>query len=441
MKKINFFIPTIIVTVLTFNTISCTKTDLTPVTQQISSLQKQNDSLLLLVISLQKSIDSVYSQATLNTSLLNSINGKISSLQTSVSGLISSIATLNTKIDSSNFNINLIQSQLLTLTNQYQSLSSQISSVFSVINIKIDSLSGMINTDTKLLNNLQTQYLVTQIKVDSILLAIRYNNQLLVTNNSNISQIQTQLISLTTEYNNVIILLNQLIYLIDIQMGLSNGLVAYYPFTGNANDVSGNNLNGIVNGAILTTDRYGTANSAYSFNGVNNYIQISHDTSLNTLPISISIWFYYDATSQTNNNGTSLLSKYSGASWNGWNIQISPANSGSINPWYVSSRNNNVIGGYGNPPFYVGNVGDLRWHNVVFTVDSSNGGNLYLDGSLVSTRLWVGTAIKTNNTWPMYFGLYPDPIAGNVYFKGKIDETRIYRRILSQSEISYLAAH
>ena len=46
---------------------------------------------------------------------------------------------------------------------------------------------------------------------------------------------------------------------------LQNGLVAFYPFCGNANDESGNGNNGTVNGATLTTDRFGNLNSAYSF--------------------------------------------------------------------------------------------------------------------------------------------------------------------------------
>ena len=46
----------------------------------------------------------------------------------------------------------------------------------------------------------------------------------------------------------------------------TNGLVAYYPFNGNANDASGNGNNGTVNGATLTTDRFGDVGKAYSFN-------------------------------------------------------------------------------------------------------------------------------------------------------------------------------
>ena len=49
----------------------------------------------------------------------------------------------------------------------------------------------------------------------------------------------------------------------NLPANLQNGLVAYYPFCGNANDISGNGNNGIVNGATLTTDRFGNSNSAY----------------------------------------------------------------------------------------------------------------------------------------------------------------------------------
>ncbi len=54
----------------------------------------------------------------------------------------------------------------------------------------------------------------------------------------------------------------------------TNGLVGYWTFNGNANDESGNGNNGAVNGATLTTDRFGNANSAYSFSG-SEYIDIN----------------------------------------------------------------------------------------------------------------------------------------------------------------------
>src|SRR6187397_3320545 len=65
------------------------------------------------------------------------------------------------------------------------------------------------------------------------------------------------------------------------QVDLSKGLMAYYPFNGNANDASGNGNNPIFNNATLTADYYGNTNSAYYFNGVNNYIEIPNSPSLN----------------------------------------------------------------------------------------------------------------------------------------------------------------
>ncbi|MFM8685494.1 MAG: hypothetical protein ACKODJ_02965, partial [Bacteroidota bacterium] len=52
-----------------------------------------------------------------------------------------------------------------------------------------------------------------------------------------------------------------------IHGSLRNGLVGYWPFIGNANDESGNGNHGIVNGATLTSDRFGNQNSAYDFDG------------------------------------------------------------------------------------------------------------------------------------------------------------------------------
>ena len=59
---------------------------------------------------------------------------------------------------------------------------------------------------------------------------------------------------------------------------LTNGLVAYYPFNGNANDASGNGNDGTVQGAVPTTDRFGNANSAYAFDGLTDYIELPLNT-------------------------------------------------------------------------------------------------------------------------------------------------------------------
>ena len=75
----------------------------------------------------------------------------------------------------------------------------------------------------------------------------------------------------------------------------TNGLVGWWPFNGNANDESGNGNNGTVTGATLTTDRFGVANKAYSFNGVTNNINIPNSNcgAFGQSSFTCSVWCKY----------------------------------------------------------------------------------------------------------------------------------------------------
>ena len=68
---------------------------------------------------------------------------------------------------------------------------------------------------------------------------------------------------------------------------LSNGLVAHWNFNGNANDISGNNLNGVVTGATLTAGYNGIANTAYQFNGTGDHIDVAYNSLMNLDSFSI----------------------------------------------------------------------------------------------------------------------------------------------------------
>ena len=71
----------------------------------------------------------------------------------------------------------------------------------------------------------------------------------------------------------------------------NNELLASYPFSGNANDETGNGQNGIVNGAVPTSDRFGNSNSAFSFDGVDDYIEIpDFDPTGGSNYITVSWW-------------------------------------------------------------------------------------------------------------------------------------------------------
>ena len=83
------------------------------------------------------------------------------------------------------------------------------------------------------------------------------------------------------------------------QVNLTQGLIAYYPFNGNANDASSNGNNGSPqNGVQITSDRFGNANSAYQFDGINDYITIPGANSLNPTN-AMSVALYFNASQNT----------------------------------------------------------------------------------------------------------------------------------------------
>jgi hypothetical protein len=87
------------------------------------------------------------------------------------------------------------------------------------------------------------------------------------------------------------------------QSFLTNGLAAYYPFNGNANDASGGGKNGTVYGATLTPDRFGNANQAYLFGGTA-YITVPFNSAFFSNDFTASVWFNaYDI----NNSWPTLL--------------------------------------------------------------------------------------------------------------------------------------
>src|SRR5439155_13591662 len=90
------------------------------------------------------------------------------------------------------------------------------------------------------------------------------------------------------------------------QSFLTNGLVAYYLFSGNANDVSGNGNNGTIYGASLAPDRFGTPNSAYAFDGSSSVIRVPDSPSLRiTNDVTVTCWLNFS----TNLNEVKLVGK------------------------------------------------------------------------------------------------------------------------------------
>lgn len=204
---------------------------------------------------------------------------------------------------------------------------------------------------------------------------------------------------------------------------LSSGLVAYYPFNGNANDESGNGHNGTIYGSTFTADRMGNQNSAYYFNGTaTDYIDVG-PLSI-SLPVTVAVWF----NSTTRNDRWNTLV--------GWNITNHPIWDGIQ---IAANGDGKIRARIGTDPDMISNSiidGDGTWHCVVVTRNLNNERKLYIDGILEVSATDLASIGTTNN---LYIGrsFQPDP-EYNEHFRGTIDDVRIYSRVISDAEIQDL---
>ena len=222
---------------------------------------------------------------------------------------------------------------------------------------------------------------------------------------------------------------------INAQIIPDDGMVASYPFNGNANDESGNGNDGNVIGAILTTDRSGNQNSAYIFDGVNDYIDCGVDPIGNNSSFSISLWFY--PTSKNDDTADLLLN---GDPKNQY--IISSGGQSSLSVGYALVWNNGYVRFLrhtDNELFdteYDGIYEDNNWHHFVGTYSTSEHTiSAYVDGNLVDCV--EGTDSIFNNVFNKLTVGKPNEAYHN-YFQGKVDDIVIYNRVLDEMEIKGL---
>lgn len=216
----------------------------------------------------------------------------------------------------------------------------------------------------------------------------------------------------------------------------TDGLVAYYPFNGNANDESGTGNNGVVNGASLTADRFGNINKAYNFNGTSNYISVNNSSSINNPSISISGWFNTaNLPIDVQSGARAIISKWfqqNACNANGDSFIVELASLSSTSRMVAATKF------YSNTSFYTQNdvINTNSWYHFIFIHDSVNGGKLYLNGILVASNTLSGNMCNTTN--PLYIGA--DNFGTNLwrFFSGKIDDIGIWNRALTQEEITNL---
>lgn len=215
----------------------------------------------------------------------------------------------------------------------------------------------------------------------------------------------------------------------------TDGLIAWYPFDGNANDESENSLNGIIYGATLTTDQNGTPNSAFEFHG-NDYIDLPNSPVIKPpLPFSFSLWVYFND-----------LDEFYGIFTTDYNVYDYTG------AWMSASYNNDtVIGmGYGDG----GKVGDPaarrakfgtikikkeQWYYVVAVFRGPTDMDIYVNG-IKDDGIYNGSGsdsiVYSDNPGSIgrrSFSVIKPPSAYNLH--GKLSDILIYNRALFADEV------
>ena len=225
----------------------------------------------------------------------------------------------------------------------------------------------------------------------------------------------------------------------------SKGLVAYYPFNGNANDASGFENHGTLSsGSVtLTTGVDGDADGAYMFGGISKpgHIRVKNSESLKFTDgctfaayIKPTSWRSMDGYGYTVNTrgGECFMAK--DHDMNGVTFMVSGNDEkcsvymqswNNREPWAKASSGDKLTGNYLN-----------RWTHVAFVYGNGRA-RLYVDGELMCDNESTPNFSKVNGR-DFYIGKYSDSWYP---FNGAIDEVRIYDRPLSGSEVRALVRY
>lgn len=212
------------------------------------------------------------------------------------------------------------------------------------------------------------------------------------------------------------------------QIKINDGLIGYWPFemgstTYNiAQDFSLSGNDGAISGtATATAQATGAVGQGLKFDGVNDYVKLAQPPSSSTNLTTGSVFAWIKTTG-------------AGSSYRGIIVKQ--------NAYGMYLKDNVLIlydfGGAADRTTSV-SLNDGRWHFVGFTFQSgvSSGTKIYIDGQVSATvtitvsSQGVGIAIGAGN----------NPATLDQYFKGQIDEGRLYNRVLSPGEVSYLYSH
>jgi len=215
---------------------------------------------------------------------------------------------------------------------------------------------------------------------------------------------------------------------------LSTGLVAYYPFNGNANDESGNNFHGQVYKAYLTADISGNPNKAYFFTGHDGgYISVRNSSLLNLSRTgSISLLVNID-NYQYRKDGIYwyILGKGIKGLWKTDGFCIFYHNTDKVIYGVLENKAQRLS--FNKVSFGQPTTGE--WHHLVMVWDGSFL-KAYVDGQLLGSPV-KQTIVPPETTDNLIIGKKPSRMPDG-YFNGIVDQIRLYDRALSEEEIMTL---
>ena len=225
---------------------------------------------------------------------------------------------------------------------------------------------------------------------------------------------------------------------------ITEGLVAYYPFTGNANDVSGNNNNGVVHGVVLAKDRNNIDSNAYYFDGNLSYIDIGNSPKIKRYQsdFTISCWIRLEKFCPTYNtiilsNRNPSTAAPSGSMVGVGGLQSSLAEQIEFIKNATPTNDNFTYDYLGSGKSILLNT----WTHVAITYkynnEIANTVAIYIDGQLQASKT-IGATLDPLlcNT---FIGCEPSLSPVEYSLTGYLDELRLYSRVLSATEITKLS--
>ena len=201
----------------------------------------------------------------------------------------------------------------------------------------------------------------------------------------------------------------------------TEGLVGWWPFNGGANDESEFSNNGVVNGATLTADRFGTINSAYLFDGLDDFIRSTSVIS-NIDTVSMSMWIQLNS-----NQGGSFI--HIGHDSNYPECDGFGLGNGDGGSYYYAGLNLLTLSSCNG---WINSTVDLtvsNWFHLVFVKENLSG-SYYLDGDFLGSQNLIAINQPSDS---VYFGNVAD--SGALSMHGKLDDVGIWNRALTDEEV------